>query len=45
MSKNDIDLSNLMYKSDDNLRSSNVGSKKQQTIDLPEKLLDALSGH
>jgi hypothetical protein len=38
MSKNDVDLSNLMYKSDDNLRSSNVGSKKQQTIELPENI-------
>jgi hypothetical protein len=38
MSKNDVDLSNLMYKSDDNLRSSNVGTKKQQTIELPENI-------
>lgn len=35
MSKNDVDLSNLMYKSDDNLRSSNVGTKKETTEQIP----------
>ncbi len=39
MDKNDIDLSNLMYKNDDNVRSSNVVKKQnEKQNELPEKI-------